>query len=394
MRIQPPAGLITEALWQVVYALQPHPVKLVGGAVRDAVSGLLATDIDLATTCLPEEVMRRLQAAGIGVIPTGLAHGTVTAVVQEKPFQITTLRRDVSTDGRHATVTYTTDFEEDAARRDFTFNALYMDMDGTITDFEGGMDDLKAGIVRFIGEAEERIQEDYLRILRYFRFYGRFGHVPPDADTRAALRQYMPKLTSLSPERITQEWMKLLVTPHVGESLRLFRDLGGADVLGLGGMEVPPLERHMALFPQRDDAVERFACLMWQNRVETMVKNRCFIFPNATIAVWDRLFAQRELTLASPLPVQLYQHTPALLAMRLALDAAYGRGEAINHPDKVSEIAAMTAPILPLNGADVMALGVKAGPQVGAVLQQVADWWLKNGLPGHDACVQYAKTVI
>jgi poly(A) polymerase len=189
-------------------------VRFVGGAVRDGLSGADVTDVDLATPALPADVMRVLNAGGVKVVPTGIDHGTVTAVADGKPYEITTLRRDVSTDGRHATVAFSSDWREDAARRDFTINALYADpASGEIYDYFGGRTDLSAGCLRFIGDPAARIAEDHLRILRYYRFAARFGHGARDVASHAAVVAGAPALMTLSRERVADELLKLLALP-------------------------------------------------------------------------------------------------------------------------------------------------------------------------------------
>ena len=217
------------ALRAVVTALTDGDVapRIVGGAVRDTLLGLDVSDIDLATPLLPNDVIRRLEHAGIKAIPTGIDHGTITAVSQGRTFEITTLRRDVSTDGRRATVAFSDDWQEDAARRDFTINALYADpASGEIYDYFGGLADLEKRQVRFIGDADSRIAEDHLRILRFFRFHARFGQSPPDPDALAACAKAASSLKSLSRERIADEVMKLLALPSPLESAQLMQDLG------------------------------------------------------------------------------------------------------------------------------------------------------------------------
>lgn len=200
--------------------------RFVGGCVRDAILGLKPADIDIATPEEPQTVIHRLQAAKLKAVPTGIDHGTVTAVVPPSVFQITTLRRDVSTDGRHAVVSFGTDWAEDARRRDFTINALYADADGQLYDFVGGRADLAAGIVRFIGTPAERVAEDYLRVLRFFRFHARFARGAPDTASLAACSAAAGRLDRLSGERIRDELLKILALPNVAEALALMQESG------------------------------------------------------------------------------------------------------------------------------------------------------------------------
>ena len=200
--------------------------RAVGGAVRNTLLGLPVTEIDLATTALPERVMALAKAAGLKAVPTGIEHGTVTVIVDGMPFEVTTLRRDVETYGRHATVAFTEDWEEDAKRRDFTLNALYADRDGTVFDPLGGYGDLVAGRVRFIGEAEDRIKEDYLRILRFFRFNAYYGKGPLDPEGLAACVKLRAGLDQLSAERVAGELRRILVAPQAVRAIEALFDYG------------------------------------------------------------------------------------------------------------------------------------------------------------------------
>ncbi|WP_367183013.1 CCA tRNA nucleotidyltransferase, partial [Ferrovibrio sp.] len=201
-------------------------VRFVGGCVRDAILGLRPDDIDLATPETPDVVIKRLQKAKLKAVPTGMAHGTVTAVAPPGTFQVTTLRRDIATDGRHAEVLFGTDWAEDAQRRDFTINALYADVDGRLHDFTGGRADLAAGIVRFIGDPGRRVAEDYLRVLRFFRFHARFAKGEPDSASLAACAAAKDRLGRLSGERVRDELLKILALPNAAAALRLMEQSG------------------------------------------------------------------------------------------------------------------------------------------------------------------------
>ena len=231
--------------------------RLVGGVVRDSLLGLSAADVDVATVHPPEETVRRLAAAGIKSVPTGLAHGTVTALGSDGPVEVTTLRRDVETDGRHATVAFTNDWRADAARRDFTMNALYAEADtGQVHDYHGGLDDLAAGRVRFIGDAAVRIAEDRLRVLRFFRFTARFGHAP-DRQGLAACAAAAGTLDRLSVERVAAELLRLLALPSPGDAVAA---MVAADVLASVLPEAADVAAHRALLAAEDAAgVERSA---------------------------------------------------------------------------------------------------------------------------------------
>ena len=220
---------------------------MVGGSVRDGLTGRDVADVDLATPEVPEAVITALETAGLKAVPTGIKHGTVTAVSDHRAFEVTTLRRDVTTDGRHAEVAWTDDWEVDAARRDFTINAMSMTRDGAVFDYFGGRADLAAGRVRFVGEPAARIAEDYLRILRFFRFQARYGQQEPDHVTVAALRGGVDGLARLSPERVWSEFKRILVAPEPGRSIRLMQELGvlgailpTADIAGLDRVAAGP----------------------------------------------------------------------------------------------------------------------------------------------------------
>ena len=208
LRIAPPAFLAEPGLAAVMAALPE--ARVVGGAVRDTLAGRTVAEIDLATPRTPDQVTEALQAAGIRAVPTGLDHGTVTAVADGRSFEITTLRRDVETDGRHAVVTFTDDWQADAARRDFTINAMSLTRAGEVFDYFGGVADLRAGVVRFVGDPATRIAEDYLRILRYFRFFARYGRDVADPRALAAIRAGVPGLPRLSVERVWSELARIL----------------------------------------------------------------------------------------------------------------------------------------------------------------------------------------
>jgi len=358
---------------KAVVAALGGEVRLVGGVVRDTLAGQATKDIDLATPLLPEKVIEKLSAAGIKCVPTGLAHGTITAVVEGRPFEITTLRRDVSTDGRRATVTFTDDWQEDAARRDFTVNALYADPDtGEIQDYFGGVADLEAGIVRFIGEPLTRIAEDHLRILRFFRFNARFGKGTPHAESLAACRARANDLMALSRERIAMELLAILALPNPESAIGLMIDNGIfvpvlpeiADAAPLGRL----LEREKALASE-PDALRRLAALLPAD-------------PALAEDVGNRLRlsnAQRKqlITLASR---SVDDNTnPKALAYRLGVEAAIDR--LLLGTGDAAAILGWTPPKFPLTGGSIVARGIQAGPEVARVLQAAERQWIEEGFP-------------
>jgi len=235
--------------------------RFVGGCVRDTLLGRAVGDIDIATPLTPDEVTRRLNAAGIKVAPTGLTHGTVTAVASGKPFEITTLRHDVETDGRHARVAFTDDWAEDAKRRDFTMNALFLEADGAVFDPMGGLGDLRAHRVRFVGDPMTRIREDVLRILRFYRFHAHYGAGEPDPSARVACRALAHLLPNLSRERVAAELLKLLAAADPVPALRLMKEDG---VLAQILPEAPRLDQLAALIPLEPapDSIRRLAALI------------------------------------------------------------------------------------------------------------------------------------
>jgi poly(A) polymerase len=218
-------------------------LRFVGGCVRDSVLGKPFTDLDAASTATPDEAIALLEQAGIRTIPTGISHGTITALVGQRSIEITTLRKDEKTDGRHAQVSFTGDWEEDAARRDFTMNALYVDHTGELFDYHGGVADVKAGIVRFIGDADTRIKEDYLRILRFFRFHAHYAKTAFDTDALRACSVHKDSMVRLSGERISHEMLKLFSAPCASDAIAQMEDVGVLQPLLLSAQQLRGLMR-------------------------------------------------------------------------------------------------------------------------------------------------------
>jgi len=350
--------------------------RFVGGSVRDTLIGIEVRDIDLATRLPPADVLARLRDAGIRAVPTGLAHGTITAVLADGPVEVTTLRRDVSTDGRHATIAFTDDWREDAARRDFTINALYADpATGALFDYFGGLDDLAARKVRFIGDALTRIAEDHLRILRFFRFLARFG-TAPDADGLAACAARANDLMALSRERIADELLKLLVAPRAAEVVALMLAHGIfapvlpeiSDAARLA--KVCRIEEAAGLTP---NAVRRLAALLPDD-------------PALGDAIGGRLRlsnVQRK-RLATALTPAI--EPPRALAYRLGIDGAADRialhlDEAAALP-ALAMIAGWVPPRLPVSGGALVARGIGKGPDVARTLRAIETQWIAEDFPG------------
>ena len=347
--------------------------RFVGGAVRDLLLGVPHEDLDLATRLTPDEVIRRLEAKGIKAVPTGIDHGTITAVSSGTVGEVTTLRSDVSTDGRRATVAFTDDWRQDAGRRDFTINALYADpYSGELFDYFGGLADLETRTVRFIGEPLQRIAEDHLRILRYFRFHARYGYGDPDPLALEACTARANDLMALSRERIADELLKLLAledpTPTVCLMMEraIFRpvipeieDCGPLGALvgaeRAAGVEPDPLRRLAALLPADPPMVERIAA-----RLKLSNKAR------------KRLIgaADRSLGLG-----------PRPRAYRLGMDGAVDRLLLGGRAEDVAEVRGWQPPRLPIGGGDLIARGVPEGPAVARGLRRIEDAWEAAGFP-------------
>jgi poly(A) polymerase len=378
-RIEPPPWAGEAVTRAVLAALGAGGavVRFVGGCVRDALLGRPNDDIDIATPDPPDSVLRLLAAAAIKAVPTGLAHGTVTAIVPPRHFEITTLRRDVETFGRHARVAFTDDWAADAARRDFTMNALFLDAAGAIFDPVGGLEDLRAGRVRFVGDAEARIREDVLRLLRFYRFHAHYGRGEAEESARSACRKLAGLLPGLSGERVAAEMLKLLAAPDPlptvdmmardGVLAVLLPEAGRRDRLaGLVKLEIAadPLRRLAALIVGDAEAVQRVAARLRLSNGER-----------------DRL----ALLVAPPVMVDLAgdERVQRRALHRLGL-AAYGdlvllRAAETGATDAAHALLAAAPRRLPggfpLRGRDVTELGIPPGPAVGEALAAVAAWW-------------------
>jgi poly(A) polymerase len=366
-----------EDLSALVAALDPEAkgnCRWVGGVVRDTVLGIAAKDIDMATTLLPEETAARLAAAGIKTVPTGIAHGTITAVIAGGPVEITTLRRDVSTDGRHATVAFSTDWQDDAARRDFTINALYADPRTLeLFDYHGGLADLAAARVCFIGDARERIREDYLRILRYFRFQARFGSVPADAEAESAVAELAPGMMGLSRERVGWELINLLGLPEPAPTVVRMSELGVLaqvlpEVTAAGLEALTALTAHEQDCGVKGAALRRLAALLPAD-------------PAVTEQVAPRLrlsIAQRK-RLASAAARDGQCDHPRGLAYRIGIEEARDRLLLAGAP--VSALDGWEIPTLPLKGGQIVARGISAGPEVARLLRAIEARWIDEEFP-------------
>lgn len=358
-------------------------IRFVGGCVRDALLGRPSSDIDLATPDPPDVVMAKLRRAGLRAVPTGLAHGTVTALVDDARYEVTTLRRDVATDGRRAQVAFTDDWREDAARRDFTINALSAAPDGVVHDYFNGIDDLAAGRVVFVGEPATRIAEDYLRVLRFYRFQAWYGRGAPDARARAACRAAASSLTRLSGERVRAELLKLLAAPDPAGAMACMIEDGVVEGLSLGLCDVEalaalvrlerpgdgvPLRRLGALVAS--EATDAVASLAERLRLSNAERERLVAMRAA------RLRLPRDGTRPAMLRRALYRLGLETLCDSLLLSAARGTGDAASLADDLDAVGSAVLPRFPISGADVLARGVAPGPQVGRTLAAVEDWWI------------------
>ena len=370
----------------VLNGVEPDCARLVGGCVRDAVLGRSAHDLDIATQLEPEAVMAALQTAGIAFAPTGLAHGTVTAIPSGKPVEVTTLRRDLSTDGRHAEIAFTRDWAADAARRDLTMNALYCDAAGQVHDPMGtGLADARAGRVRFVGDADSRVQEDYLRILRFFRFHAFYGKGPLDPQALAACARHRDGITRLSVERVWHELKRLLGATNPGpvveamaqtgilpvvlpeaHGLSVFRHLLEIDTSLF--LEPDPLQRLMGLLPRDPTAVAGLASRLKLSKAEA-----------------DRLLAWAgdETRIVSYLSAREVRRALYWLGEQLYLDRVRLAWAEDAEPRRTSQWRAMialangfVAPRFPVSGEQVLAAGARPGPAVGQILRELERWWV------------------
>jgi poly(A) polymerase len=373
--------------------------RFVGGSVRDALLGRRIGDIDITTPAPPERVMELLEKRGIRVVPTGISHGTVTAIAGAPPrhFEITTLRRDVETYGRRARVAFDADWAADAARRDFTINAIFLDPDGTVHDLVGGLADLRARRVRFVGDPATRIAEDVLRILRYYRFEARFGVGLGDPPARAACRAMAHLLPNLSAERVAQELIKLLETTDPIAGLRMMVEDGVLSVILPEARRLDRL-RHMIAIEPEPDPLRRLAALIEVDGAGAIALAERLHFSNA----WrDRLHGLAPPWAIHP-PADMAAQRRTLyrlgaeryrdIALLLAAEGAMDR-------DRLAELLALardwTPPAFPLAGRDVTALGLPPGPRVGRLLDAMRAWWEAGDFTAdRAACLAHLKELV
>ncbi|WP_394893590.1 CCA tRNA nucleotidyltransferase [Mesorhizobium sp. AaZ16] len=407
--------LARDELQRLLKALsaQGEEARIAGGAVRNALFAEPVADIDIATTNLPDETVRRVEAAGFKAVPTGAEHGTITAIAGGKPYEVTTLRADVETDGRRAKVRFGRDWAEDAQRRDFTINALYAEADGTVVDLVGGLADIESRTLRFIGEPEDRIREDYLRILRFFRFFAWYGAGRPDAEGLKACARLKEGLDQLSAERVWNELKKLLSAPDPSRALLWMRQAGvltrvlpesekwGIDAihplvkaeLELG-WAADPLLRLMAIVPP--DAT-RMAGLAERLRLSNAEAER--------LTNWARTVQPVSSLPEDALARQLYRSDRRgfIDRLRLALSSARSRGaeddkaliEAGGYSRLLAYAEGWQKPEFPIRGRDLAALGAEAGPRLGEIMRDLEKQWVEEGfLPDRGALIERATSLL
>ena len=388
------AQILSPSVQRVMTALREAggEARVVGGAVRDVLLGRKVGDIDLATTVPPQQVMEILARQHIKTVPTGLAHGTITAVVDHVGYEIPTLRRDVETDGRHAQVAFTDDWREDAARRDFTFNALYVDEAGQLYDYFGGMEDAQAGRVRFIGDARARIREDVLRILRFFRFYAYFGSGEVDSEGLAACRELADLIPRLSVERIAREVLKLLAAENPVAAWRLMSESGVTahflgEAVGIARLQAlvenekrhhelsATLVRLAALLPQDESVAARVAARLKLSKRES---DRLGVLSKVPAMLRDNL---------TPVALRRIVYRYGTENCRAAL--------VLEGKDIASLLPVITAwenPIFPIKGEDLVKQGIPASPRIGEILREVEAWWIAGDFQaGREACLVQAR---
>ena len=401
-RLEPQPWMTDAKTVAVMDALEADgaAARFVGGCVRDAVIGRSVRDIDIATDAPPDDIIAALRKRRIKVVPTGLSHGTVTAIVGGMPFEITTLRHDVETDGRHATVAFTDDWEADASRRDFSFNALSLERDGTLHDPFGGIADLRAGRVRFVGDARQRLTEDVLRLLRFFRFHAYYGKGAPDPEGLAACRAMAPALVRLSAERVQAELSKLLLAPDPVPAVRAMADAGAAGVALREPIDVDRFGRMVAC---EAAAAEKYSAIV----APAMVRRLAALLPMDPAAAADiagklklsNADRDRLVAIVDPDPEitggidgRTARRSLYRIGAERFVDQLLFKGSMADDPgqwlDLIDFAAGWQRPGFPLSGKDVHALGIPAGPAVGQLLSAVEAWWIAADFaPDRPACL-------
>jgi poly(A) polymerase len=389
----PPVERLATADWMTAAATQAvmrallaaGDARFVGGCVRNTILGRPIDDIDIATPLEPSAVIQALSAAGLKSVPTGLEHGTVTAIAKGRPFEVTTLRRDVATDGRRAVVAFTQDWSEDAQRRDFRLNALYLDIDGGLYDPTGeGLADARAGRIVFVGDAAARIREDYLRILRFFRFFAWYGRGSPDAAGLRACAALKDGLDRLSAERVSKELLKLLGADDPRPALALMRDGGVLAAVLPGATGLDRLDRLVALERETLGAVDAELRLATLLPPDPAAVTRAAVRLRLSKAQRERLASavvpQPEIGPTLPLPLArrlIYRLGAKVFADRLTLAwASLSSTDPAPWLHLLREARTWTPPTFPVTGADAAAMGLNPGPAMGDALRATEAWWV------------------
>ncbi|OUI82613.1 poly(A) polymerase [Gluconobacter sp. DsW_056] len=374
-----------DRIWSVLPA-----ARLVGGSVRDLLADVPVHDLDLATPEPPEEVQHLLEDVGIRVIPTGLSHGTVTAVLDGVPYEITTLRRDAETDGRRAVVVWTQDWAEDAARRDFTINAMSLDRHDRLHDYFGGQEDLRKRQVRFVGDAPCRIAEDALRALRFFRFDARYGNGIPDPAACKAVSEHLKLIETLSAERVASELLRILSGPRVAETITAMAAVGLLQVI-LPDPDLAALNRMLNCDAPANPLLRLFA-LCHENSRELPGRLKLSNADAARIEVWasDRPVLSPGMSDDDLRRLRAEQDLDQLVERSWLYQARL-----VGKPDSTwdrfrSGLQALPQPHFPLSGRDALAQGILPGPGMGQWLKKGRDWWMTQGcLPDRTQCLAY-----
>jgi poly(A) polymerase len=368
--------------------------RVIGGAVRNALLGVPVNEIDVATTAVPDEIVRRVTAAGFKAVPTGIEHGTVTVVIDGAPFEVTTLRTDVETYGRHAKVAFGRDWKEDAERRDFTINAFSASRDGAVHDYVGGFDDLAARRVRFIGQPKQRIEEDYLRVLRFFRFHAAYGKGVLDAQGLHACIEARAGLEQLSRERVRMEMVKLLVAPGASAVLEAMADSGilGPLIAGVpNGVHFTRMAAAEGALALPADAMRRLAALavlVAEDAERLWQKLRLSNAEHARLAAMAEGWRRLSPALGENQQRALLYRLGAEMFVDQAL-LAFARSGAKAEDAEWHKLATLPqrwqAPAFPIKAADLMARGVEKGPRLGAALSAAESAWIAAGFPADKA---------
>ncbi len=402
-KIKTPSWMKLEGTKSVMKALNGkarEPQALfVGGCVRDTLLGIADedTDIDIATRLKPEQVIDQLNAAGIRSVPTGIEHGTVTGIAGGSTFEITTLRHDIETDGRHAVVGFTQDWHEDVMRRDFTMNTLLADMEGRIYDPLGrGLEDLEEGRVIFVGDPEQRIAEDFLRILRFFRFHAYYGKGEPDSGALQACKKFAPKIVTLSRERITQEFLKII---NAEDPLPVLRQMDDNGVLST----ILPTDYPQEVLRRLCKLQESFRLVSVASRLLVLIDLDTGNLPALESSISMSGALKKEIQLINQALLGLssgsissdkeliYRYKKMLSVQAILLDHALNEGSG-NLNSRIELVKSWRPPELPISGQDVLATGIPPGPAVGAILSRIEQWWVEHDFaPDRQSCLDQIK---